>query len=386
MEDLAAETLLVVISQLPDLLSLRNLTNASPTAFRLFKTCGVEITDSILDLTSGDPRMPSKRTPDIIRLIALIRSSSLPIQGLQEFKKRVVAQCMVQLPTADAFLPESLPKEIQSVVLRSILVTAHRISLLTPNCLSYYLDQLQTIKPEVPVNGNFSYSGGRRRKAIIGRKQPESRRLLVEKPEPPAWIEVQRVERAFWRVQFFYDLKMAASQSLLSWSTADFESLQNMELKDLYDNTRYHEFEEINTIVDYIRHLRAREASDLQISGVLPVPSTLFKNSNWPIPVPGKRDIMHLAVEAPALWESRGLSCQINSPLRYISFESFGRFGLALWSWERVASLGLVQPERADDRESSKASDFYYFTWRSILSTDEILEAENVIQEREQDR
>jgi hypothetical protein len=43
MEDLAAETLLVVISQLPDLLSLRNLTNASPAAFRLFKTYGVEI-------------------------------------------------------------------------------------------------------------------------------------------------------------------------------------------------------------------------------------------------------------------------------------------------------------------------------------------------------
>jgi hypothetical protein len=216
MEDLAAETLLVIISQLPDLLSLRNLTNASPAAFRLFKTYGVEITDSILDLTSGDPRMPSKRTPDIIRLIVLIRSSSLPIQGLQEFKKRVVAQCMVQLPTADAFLPKSLPKDIPSVVLRSILVTAHRISLLTPNCLNYYLDQLQIIKPEVPINGNFSYGGGRGRKAIIGRKQPESRRLLVEKLEPPAWIEVQRVERAFWRVQFFYDLKMAASQSLLS--------------------------------------------------------------------------------------------------------------------------------------------------------------------------
>jgi hypothetical protein len=130
---------------------------------------------------------------------------------------------MVQLPTADAFLPESLPKDIPSVVLRSILVTAHRISLLTPNCLSYYLDQLQTIKPEVPVDGNFSYGGGRRRNAT--RKQPESRRLLVEKLEPPAWIEEQRVERAIWRVQFFYDLKMAASQSLLSWSTADRESL-----------------------------------------------------------------------------------------------------------------------------------------------------------------
>jgi hypothetical protein len=91
---------------------------------------------------------------------------------------------------------------------------------------------------------------------------------------------VQRVERAFWRVQFFYDLKMAASQSLLSWSTADLESLQNMEPKDLYDDTRYPEFEEINTIVDYIQHLRARETSDLQVSGVLPLPSTSFENSN----------------------------------------------------------------------------------------------------------
>ncbi|KAF4635163.1 hypothetical protein G7Y89_g2926 [Cudoniella acicularis] len=380
MEELAAEILLVVISQLSDLPSLRNLINASPAAFRLFKTYGVEITESIL--TSGNT---TKQIPEIIRLIALIRSSSLPIHGLQEFKTRVVAQCMVQVPTADAFLPESLSKDIPSVVLRSILASAHRISLLTPNCLSYYLDQLQTIKPEVPVDGNFSYGRGRRRKAA--RKHPESRRLLVEKLEPPAWIEVQRVERAFWRVQFFYDLKMAASQSLLSWSAADLESLQNMEPKDLYDDTRYPEFEEINTIVDYIQHLRARKASDLQVSGVLPLPSTSFENSNWPILVPGKEDIMHLPIEAPALWIFRGISHNINHPLRYISFESFRRFGLALWSQERVASLGLVRPVRApDDREPSKPIDFYYFTWRSILSTDEILEAENVIQQRDQDR
>jgi hypothetical protein len=120
---------------------------------------------------------------------------------------------------------------------------------------------------------------------------------------------------------------------------------------------------------------------------VLPVRSTYFKNSNWPVPVPGEKDIMHLAIEAPALWIFRGLSYNINSPLRYISFDSFRRFGLALWSWERVASLGLLWPERApNDRKPSKPSDFYYFTWRSIISTDEILEAENVIQQREQDR
>jgi hypothetical protein len=149
-----------------------------------------------------------------------------------------------------------------------------------------------------------------------------------------------------------------------------------MEPEDLYDNTSYHEYEEINTIVDYIQRLRAREASDLQISGALPLPSTSSENSNWSIPVPGKKDIMHLAIEALALWIFRSLSYDINSPLRYISFDSFRRFGLSLWSWERVASLGLVRPERApDDRELSKASDFYYFTWRSILIIDEILEA-----------
>lgn len=380
MEELAAETLLLVISRLSDLPSLRNLINASPAAFRLFKTYGVEITESILN--SGNT---AKQIPLVIRLIALIRSATLPVHGLEELKRRVVAPCMVQLSSAeDAFLPESLPKDIPPAVLRSILASAHRISLLTPDCLKYYLGQLQTIKPEVPVNEKFSYGGLRRRKFVVGSKQPESRRLIIGKLEPPTWIEAQRVERSFWRVQLLYDLKMAASKRLMSWPVADLDSLHNMETRDLYDDSRYPEIEEINTIVDYIQQLRAQEAPDVQFGGVFPLLSTSFGCFSWPIPVPGKDDLLDLSIEAPALWIYNGLSHHMSSPLRYISFDPFRRFGLALWSQERVASLGLGRPVRApNSREPTKPVDFYYFTWRSILSPCEILEAENVIQQRE---
>ncbi|KAE9368333.1 hypothetical protein N431DRAFT_428151 [Stipitochalara longipes BDJ] len=382
-EGLAPEILLAILSQLTDLPSLRNLINTSPVAFRLFEAHGVDIIESVL--TSGSM---TKQIPEVIRVVALIRSSTLPFLCFGEFYERFVRQSMIQQKTEDSFLPKSLSANTSHVVLRSILASAHRISCLTPDCLKFYLDQLRTIEPEVLVDEKFTYRQGHSPdySAIPAWKmRPEGRRLTIGKLEPPSWIEVQRVERAFWRVQFFYDLKMAAAQSLLSWPGDDLGRLQRMEPKDLYNKSSHAEYEEVNTIVDYIQELRAQDATNLQVVELLQLPLPRLEISkHCPIIVSGERDHDHLLIPAPACWRWRSLSSHSNSPLKYISFKPFRRFGFALWSRERMASLSLMNlPNQGRD---AKSTDFYFFAWKSILSAEEILEAESAIEQKEQER
>jgi len=365
-EGLATETILAVLNHITDLATLHSLINASPVVFRLFKEYGVEITESVL--ISGSI---TKRIPEIIRLIALIRSSSLPIHGLQEFHERVVLQSMIQQRSQDAFLPRSFPTGTPHVILRSILASAHRISRLTPDCLRHYLNQLATIEPEALVDENFHYwLGHRPGHATIAawKMRPEGRKVAIGKLEPPSWAEVQRVERAFWRVQFFYDLKIAAAKSIIDWPREDIERLEEMEEpRDLYNKPSLAENEEINTIVDYIQRLRIRDRSGSQHVRWFQLPSPHFELAkDSPMPAFWADDHDDLLIPAPAYSQWRSLSSRKELPLRYVPFEPFKKLGFALWSRERMASLGFMNPNNPKD--GARSIEYYAFTWKSILT------------------
>ncbi|KAG4428501.1 hypothetical protein IFR05_016012 [Cadophora sp. M221] len=381
-KSLPTETILILFSQLTDLPTLHSLISASPVAYRLFRQHGIEIVESMMK--SGNT---TNRIPEIIRLVAFIRSQSLPIHSLEEFQERVVRQSMMQQRTNAAFLPGTLPANTQPVVLRSILASATRISHLTSDCLEFHLDRLATVEPEVLVDENFTYRQGHppRFSAIPAwRMRPEGRKSTLGKLEQSSWTEVQRVERAFWRVQFLHDLKVAAARSLLPWSADDLARLQQMEPIDFYNKSSYAEYEEVNTVVDYLHELRARDANNLppMCDDFPPLPFQKRKMSNhYPRLMPDKDDHDHLRIPAPGYSHWRGLSANSNSPLRYITFESFRRLGFALWSRERMASLGLLKP--GNQAHGSKSTDYYFFMWKSILSNDEVLEVERVNEERE---
>ena len=89
LEYLAPEILLKIIIQLPDLASLDSAVRASPIIFRVFDKYAVEIIEAVLSSghTDGHIRVT-------IRVIALIRSSTLPTASLAEFKKRVTMRAM----------------------------------------------------------------------------------------------------------------------------------------------------------------------------------------------------------------------------------------------------------------------------------------------------
>jgi len=74
------------------------------------------------------------------------------------------------------------------------------------------------------------------------------------------------------------------------------------------------------------------------------------------------------------------------SPLRYVEFRVFRRFGFAIWDLRRMAALGLLHiPDKAREenyyqREIAKIAPVSesdeYFRWRSILTEEELEQVE----------
>jgi len=227
LECLAPEVLLMIATQLPDLVSLDSLLRASPNTFRLFNNGNaVKITEAVLSagFTHHHIRV-------IICVIVLIRSSNLPIHNLDDFRKQVTLEAMEnRTPTpGSGFSPIHLSPTTTPAVLRSILASARRITCLTLDCLEYYLAQFRSLKPQHVIDRKFQLVGYQPWEV-----HPERRECPTQEVGPPSWTEEQRVFRAFWRIQVICDLKTAASHSLLRWPTGDIERLNSEEPIELF--------------------------------------------------------------------------------------------------------------------------------------------------------
>ncbi|KAF8852003.1 hypothetical protein BDZ45DRAFT_730509 [Acephala macrosclerotiorum] len=74
---------------------------------------------------------------EIVRVIAVIRSSALPIRNLDDFIRRHVRECRKhrQSGSKDAYFPASLSKTTTTVILRGVLATAKRKACFALACL-----------------------------------------------------------------------------------------------------------------------------------------------------------------------------------------------------------------------------------------------------------
>lgn len=144
-EYLATEILLQIISHVPDLVSLDSLIRAPPVAFRVFGNYAVEIMDTVLS-SSG---LTNGHVQAILRIIALIRSSALPIQNLQEFRRVTIEAVYWRVrPSKNGFAPERFLKTASPVVLRSILATHRQITCVALDHLKGCLARFRALRPE----------------------------------------------------------------------------------------------------------------------------------------------------------------------------------------------------------------------------------------------
>jgi hypothetical protein len=356
------------------LVTLDSLLRASPVINRFFDGYAVEITEAILSsgFICGHIRV-------IIRVIALIRSSTLPIQNFREFELRVIRDALRYRSrvrrSREGFAPEHLAGDTKPAVIRSILATARQLTCISLDCLEFYLVRFRALRPDRLVDPKFKFNAT---------TAPESCKFDVQDVGPPSWTEEQRVTRAFWRLQLLYDLKKAATNSLLNWPENDIKAMNDLQPMDLYGPQMHleqgverrtpPEYEEINSVTDYMREVQGcQDPTQLWLaraSGPREV------QRDWAIPAPEGKDWRKLVDPSPGYRFHRYASSDSwnnYSPLFLTKFDSFRSLGFAFWSWERMCAYGLPVPATPVRQYRHQ---YCYYAWQSILSPDEIAEAE----------
>jgi hypothetical protein len=76
---------------------------------------------------------------------------------------------------------------------------------------------------------------------------------------PPSWTEEQRALLAFWRMQFFFELKVASFRRRLDWPPGELTLLNLTRIKYFYQQDFVQE--QILTALDFIEGLRASDIS-----------------------------------------------------------------------------------------------------------------------------
>ncbi|ATY61105.1 F-box cyclin [Cordyceps militaris] len=222
-EKLPYELLLHILSDVPDLTTLDSLLRASPAAYRLFDhgTCAVDVFERVL----AGGSCACDHVQVLMRQTALLRCGARPFPpgyteytpwpvapGIASFRRQVIEESLRhgsrQKASPAGFAPKRLDRAaVEACVVRSILVTARRLTMLALDCLDAYLEELARM-----TGGGGDDAGDDER----------------SRPPPPLWSEEQRCVRALWRLQLIFDLKRAARRGTLGWCKKDLKSLEGI--------------------------------------------------------------------------------------------------------------------------------------------------------------
>jgi hypothetical protein len=428
LEQLPAELILVVLCQLDELVTLDSLIRASPTASRVFNAYAVKVTETILRHEFIHIRI-------MFRYLALLRSGTFPQMGLSGFKKRVIRQAMrynTRIHSSrSGFVPKHLDEDTEAAVIRSVLATTRHIKCVALDCLNFYLARFRTLQPEHPVDPKFEFLKPRFAAETEGyippwQSRPETVKVEVRDVGPPSWIEEQRATRAFWRLQLIYDLKLAVARGTLVWKDSDVAWLQQNAVvsrpmdrenpnapgitlwraryephllsnpgcryyTDFYNSFRTHrrpedspeappEYDEIMSAIDYVSEAYGQAAADSLANArscLAKVGGPREVHRPWPAPAwPADPDqafktLVSASNGVRRYYYSKYFRWRVYSPLPFVGFDTFGHYGFAFWSTERMRAYGLAAVS-GTSRNVARVD----YAWQSILSPGDIARVE----------
>jgi len=358
-ESLPPNILLAIIKQLPELVSLDSLLRASPSSTRLFRSYGAEITDAVL--SSG---YTHGHICALVRVVALVRMSKLPMNNLREFQEKTTFAAMNQriISLRIHLSPLNLEPDTPTHILRGILASYRHTTNLSLRFIKVLLKRFRALQPRRLIDPSNCPTD-----LFSLRKIPKEQTETYPNLEfgPPTWEEEQRASRVFWRVQLLHDMKKAALKGrLVGWSREDIKALTRMGLIKFYGASTsiystLNDGPEAHPEYDELCSLEAYLCGTLKILNLTKISDTsYFKPSyppvevqrQWPTPTApdsqflpwkGKRKMSKwLIYPAPACW---AYFHQFPTYARTdVPFQFFGKFGFAFWNWQRMEEFGLL--------------------------------------------
>ena len=249
LENVAPELLTQILSSLYDLESLDCLLRASPASYRLFSIHNISKSIFETILSSGNTHT---YTIALIRITLLIRSNTLPssIHNLTIFKDLLRHETSPHRWTPPRWTenPTTFP-DAPSTFYLGLLATNRKIQHLTTACLEHYLEDFRQLRPYNAAE--FHYDASTFATFAPELLSPWQNKLPhqifhypVHDTGPPSWVERQRIERAFWRIQVSLDLRKALSTKTIVWDSSNAAEILNEKEKewdaaDIYDVPAY---------------------------------------------------------------------------------------------------------------------------------------------------
>lgn len=392
--------LLSIVKLIPDLGTLYSLDKASPTIASLINEYGAEIIEDIM------PETLSEKTRNVIRIIAMIKSNSLPSRSLSDFCDTYIIYdkpCkfwdMEECSRKNYQTPDPRPLEscklcaekplslkfsasVSPQVIREILELSFQIRCLTGFCLQTMIDRCTKMEPAHLLKG-FGYRN-LPFPFTCPQKRPQGQKYQPQNAGPPIWIEQERICQALWRILLFFNLKTAATNSKLDWPHQDVSQLQNFDSWTFWENSGTGKEEYIKTVVEFMCEQVQIDFPNHSYNEYLEILPRLScaKKYLWNYGVVSRPLNDSIGNEIYIDQPSSGLICAANgdpsSPLKYIDRTIFRRVGLFIWGQKRLALLGFanyfVGYELLGIPILSISN--MWFTWESILSKEEIEEQE----------
>ncbi|KAH9220470.1 hypothetical protein DL95DRAFT_479112 [Leptodontidium sp. 2 PMI_412] len=306
------------------------------------------------------------------------------------------------------------------MVLREVLATNRKILRLTLDCLQYYLDKFQPLRPSRLADWTFRY------KAIFKdvknferpwRLNPAEVPYPVQAFESPSWIEQQRVIRALWRIGLFYEFKDAIGTSCILWPEKDISRAWTIGLKYFYDVPMYLpdgdgarlmeedlcadsgpitfedtllEDELVRSVLDYLAEDRdpMLESTYFQFKAAWepPLVPPIQHERGWE-----SLDTCHNSPMWRFFYLMSGPATQHKSdpmsPLQHVPFLPFRRLGLAIWCRLRLSRHGFLSDLDRNTQELYDPNESMSLcaAWRSVLSAEERANADAVNEKMDYD-
>ncbi|TGO32911.1 hypothetical protein BHYA_0279g00030 [Botrytis hyacinthi] len=351
LEKLPSELLLPIVKFTSDFASVW----ISPAVYLLIDDFGKEIVETILE--ASEPKQIRVLFNHIVLLkLGIHPSTSLDDFKLHEvtswtqFKEQSIHRELMLDPsfiaysqTRKSMIYELLPNKISPVVMHAILQDAYKIERLTHLCHKYFLNRCKTFEffEPIEVKNNRYYH------------------YFVHDVDPPSWIELKRITRAFWYIQAFYELMINSGK--LQWPSSDLNSLRNMDIEMFIGDAQLYPTKNAAlTVAIYLReaHEDFLDQPEKHLTSLSQLPDpvdapVLFLPIEQRFEDPTSDLRRHIVSPLddvrgiPGLFVPRVCLTQIKiSPLRkQPPYQYFRRLGFAIWDRKRMFGFGLANED-----------------------------------------
>jgi hypothetical protein len=324
-----------------------------------------------------------------MRIVLLIRTSPKSLLDIGNVAKYM----------SEEIILEPLQQKTSPQVLHDFVELAHTLHSVAHACLDFYIEKTKTMKPQCLSDSEVekiykAWSIPRYNRFDGLQGQP----YQPEYFGPSSYLEEQTAIRILWRLQIFLDLKAACSIGTLAhWTEGDLNRLQAMAMPEFLRLFRVpgrglgrpsYEQEQFLTVLDFVNETIGEQPSEIEdgLARFLHRPPAAVYNRGYHLPClpkPGPTlermsgrdvlvDIDSEIGRAQMGWRFHTIMTTdvTKSPLLHFSFNPYRKFGFAFWQDERMADLGFLEPR--SERWGIMNPYKLYFTWRSVLTPDEL--------------